>query len=97
MVYALNISDKFAPAKLSTIGQLLNVILPLMTIGGGLIFLVMILLGAFKYITNGDNPEALKKANATMVFAGIGLLIVVLSFVAVKLLGTLLGVNNILP
>lgn len=97
MVYALDISTKFAPSKLTTIGQLMNIVLPLMMSGAGLIFLVMLFNGAFNYLRGGDNPEMIKKAFSTMVWAVIGLGIVVSSFVAVKLLGNLLGIQNILP
>ena len=97
MLYAIEIKDKFAPACLTTIGQLLNVILPLMMSGAALIFLGMTLFGAFNLLTHGDNPEGIKKAYSTIVFAVIGLFIVIASFVGVKLIGKLLGVDNILP
>ena len=93
MVYALDISKSFEPAKVDSFGKLLNVVLPLATAGAALIFLVMVLRGAFMFMTNGDNPEGLKKAQSMMVFAVIGLLIVIVSFVAVQLIGRLLGVQ----
>jgi len=96
MVYAIDISENFAPAKITTIATLLNVVLPLLTTGAGLIFLVMALLGAFNLLTHGDNPEAVKKAYGTITYAVLGLLIVIISFVAVRLIGSMLKVD-ILP
>jgi hypothetical protein len=98
MVYALTINEgSFAPAKLSSIGQLMNVVLPLMMTAAAIMFLAMLLLGAFRVLRGGDNPESLKKGYATIVWSAIGLGIVVASFVVVKLLGSLLGIQNILP
>lgn len=94
MVYAaIEIKDKFAPAKIENIGQIVNLALPIMMTGGAIIFLVMALYGAFLFLTNGANPEGLKKARSTIIFAVIGLIIVVVSFVAVQILGKLLGVE----
>ncbi|PIQ72866.1 hypothetical protein COY13_01150 [Candidatus Roizmanbacteria bacterium CG_4_10_14_0_2_um_filter_36_35] len=98
MLYAMEINPTtFPPARLFNISQLLNVVLPLMMSGAALIFLVMTLYGAFNLLTHGDNPEAIKKAYSTIVFAVVGLVIVIASFVGVKLIGKLLGVGNILP
>ncbi len=93
MVYAIDISQNFEPAKLSNFGTVLNVILPTLILGAAVIFLAMILYGAFTYITAGDNPKNVQKATQIFIFAGIGLLIVVLSFTAVKLISYLLGVE----
>jgi hypothetical protein len=97
MVYAIDISQSFAPAKITTIATLLNIVLPLLTTGAGLIFLVMALLGGFNVLTHGDNPDALKKAYGTITYAILGLLIVIISFVAVRLIGKMLNIPNILP
>ena len=96
MVYALDISQNFAPAKITTIATLMNVVLPILTTGAGLIFLVMALYGAFNLLTHGDNPEAVKKAYGIITYAVIGLLIVIGSFVAVRVIGNMLHVD-ILP
>ncbi len=94
MIYALDIETKFAPAKISSIGTLLKIVLPLTMTGAALIFLTMTLYGAFRYLTSGDNPEALKKAQSTIMFAIIGLFIVIVSFVIVQVIGKLLNINQ---
>jgi len=99
MVYAIDISQEgnFEPAKISNISTLLNIILPLLTLGGALVFLVVCLFAAFKMITGGDNKEQIAQAQKTLAFAVVGLFVVVLSFLVVKLLGFVLGITNILP
>lgn len=92
----VNIQEKFAPAKIDSINKLLKIILPLVSAGAALIFLVMSLYGAFMYLTNGDKPDVLKKAQATIIFAVIGLFVVIFSFVAVSLLGKIFNIPNIL-
>lgn len=97
MVYALTINqDSFPAAKVAKIGDIMNLVLPLMLTGAGLIFLVMTLKAAFDILTNGDNPDALKKAYASIIYAFIGLIIVVASFLAIRLLGVVLN-TDIIP
>lgn len=87
----------FPPAKIASFATLLNIILPLLTIGAGLIFLVMLLYGAFTWLTAGDNMENVKKSQKILGFALAGLIIVIISFMAVKLLGIFFNVSDILP
>jgi len=98
MVYAMTIdANTFPAAKFSTVSTLLNIVLPLVMTGAGLIFLSMLLMAAFRIITNGDNAEALKKAYSSMMFSVIGLLIVISSFLVVRVIGSLLGAGNLIP
>lgn len=99
MVYAIDISQpgNFAPSKIANISTLLNLILPLLTMGAALIFLAMCIYAGFIIITNGNNKEKIGEAQKTFGFAMIGLLVVVISFIVVKLVGFILGVTNILP
>lgn len=98
MVYALTIdSTNFAPAKFASIANLLNVILPTVTIVIALAALVYMLYGTFLWITGGDNPEQIKKAQMTITFAIIGLFIVVFSFFVVKLIGYVLNIQSSVP
>jgi hypothetical protein len=87
MVLAMKIdATSFPPARIASFSQIINVALPIALTGAGLIFLAMTLYAAFNIMTHGDNPDALKKAVAGITTAVIGLAIVILSFVAVKLL-----------
>jgi magnesium-transporting ATPase (P-type) len=99
MVYAIDISQpgNFEPSKISNVSTLLNIILPFLTLGGALVFLAMSLWAGFKVITGGDNKEQISQAQKTLAFAVVGLIVVVSSFLLVKLIGFVLGINNILP
>lgn len=97
MVYAFTINPtNFPAAKIGKISDLMNVALPLAMTMGGLIFLAILLKSAFDILTNGDNPDALKKAYSSITTAVIGLIIVVASFLVIQLLGVVLK-TDILP
>jgi hypothetical protein len=94
MIYALDINqNNFPPAKITNFATILNVILPLLQAGAALLFLAMLLQAGFTWITAGDKAENLAKAQKRIIFAVIGLLIVVLSYVFVKILGYMLQIN----
>ncbi len=98
MVDAIDIQQSFAPAQhFNDLGDLVNLGLNFVMLGVGLIFLVMLFRGAFTLLTQGASADGVKKAYGTITFAVIGLFVVIFSFLAVKLLGRLLGVDNILP
>ncbi|OGK24462.1 hypothetical protein A2954_07515 [Candidatus Roizmanbacteria bacterium RIFCSPLOWO2_01_FULL_37_12] len=90
MVYAayqIN-STNFPPARIATFAHLLNVILPMLIIGAAILLLIMLLWGAFTRITSGGNPENLAKSQKIMTYAILGLVLVILSFLFVKLIST---------
>jgi len=91
MIYAFTIDPtSFPAAKVSKIGDIVNLALPLMMTGAGLIFLFVTLNAAFSILRNGDNPDALNKAYAVITTAVIGLIIVVASYLVIQLLGIVL-------
>ncbi|EKE15468.1 MAG: hypothetical protein ACD_12C00007G0004 [uncultured bacterium] len=91
MVQAFTIDqDSFPAAKITSIGQIVNLALPLAMTGAGIIFLVILLKAAFDIMTNGDNPDALKKAYGSITTAVLGLVIVVGSYLVIQLLGVVL-------
>lgn len=97
MVYAFTIDqNSFPAAKIGKVSDLLNLALPLAMTGAGLIFLFILLKAAYNIITNGDNPDALKKAYASIATAVLGLIIVVGSYLAIQVLGVVLK-TNIIP
>lgn len=97
MVQAFTINPTtFPAAKVGKIGSLINLALPLVMTCAGLIFLVILLKAAFDILSNGDNPDILKKAYGSISTAVLGLFIVIASFLAVQLLGVVLK-TDILP
>lgn len=92
MVYGLEINETtFPTARFANISSLLNIALPLVLAGAGLVFLMMALMSAFNILTHGDNPEILKKAYSSIIYAVVGLIIVIASFLIVRLIGGLIG------
>jgi len=62
-----------APKKLSdTIATVINII----SIFGGALAVIMIIVGGFRYITSGGSAEATKGARNTIVYALVGLVII---------------------
>ena len=64
----------------------------ILTIASGLILVVlfiMLVVGAFHYLTSLGNPEKLKKAQGTLKYAIIGLVIFLASFLILKVIDTL--------
>ncbi len=97
MIQAFTINqDSFPAAKIAKIGDVVNLALPLAMTGAGLIFLFITLNAAFSILRNGDNPDALKKAYASITTAVLGLVIVIVSFLAIQILGVVLK-TDILP
>jgi len=80
-------------AKFSSITIFVNLIIPIMMIGGGLITLVMLLLGAYTYLTSEGNAEKVKKAQSILMYAILGLFLIVASFILTKIIGYVLKVN----
>ncbi len=94
MIYAIDINQNtFAPAKYTNIATFINLIIPLLQLGAAIIFLIMLLYGAFIWITAGGNQENITKANKTFSYAVLGLVLVVISFFLVKLIGYVLRIN----
>lgn len=93
MVYAIDLrTDTANPLRhISTIGSIVNTILPILFIGAGLSFLGMIVLAGFIYLGSEGNPEKLKKAQQLIMSAVIGLAVVLMSYLLVKLIGSTLG------
>lgn len=94
-VFALDLNDTAQNplAKFSSISQFVNVFIPVLNIGAALVFLAMFLYAAYTWLTAGDNPEQIKKAQRTFTFAIFGLIVVVTSYLAIKLIGMVFNVD----
>ncbi len=95
IVYAANLADpNINPlAKFGDLGVILNVVIPLLTTGAGLLFLVMLVYGAFMYLQSGGKAENIKKAQSTLTFAIIGFVIVLCSYLIIKLIGVIFQIQ----
>ena len=93
--YAVDFSDKTINpiAKFGSISDFVNIAIPLMILVGGIATLSMLLMGAYKYLTSEGNPEKISKAQSTMLYAVIGLFIVVVSYILTKIIGAVFNVT----
>ncbi len=88
-------ASTFPVAQYSNIGVLMNIIGPVLVTGAALIFGVMLLYGAYTFLTAGSNSENLTKGKQIFVWAGIGLIVVVSATLMVRIIGTILNVNTV--
>jgi hypothetical protein len=58
----------------------------------GLIAVLMLVIGGFRYLTSAGNDEAVGKAKTTILYAIIGIVIVILSYAIVSTITTAFGV-----
>lgn len=85
----------FAPAKFGDFSSLLNLVIPLFTLGMLLVFLFMLLRASFIILTGAGVPEQVVKAQKTFMYAAMGLGVVLASFLLVKLIGVILNIPNL--
>lgn len=94
MILAIDINENnFAPAKISSIATLMKLILPFLMAGAGLFFLIILLKSAFRLLTAGDNKEVVTKTKRTIVFAVLGLILIISSFLLVRIIGMILKIQ----
>lgn len=76
---------------------LFSQIIGFLTLLGGLIFIVMFLNGAFKWITGGEDAGKIQKARDLMVQAVIGLIVMVAGYAIIGLIGSVVGFDMLNP
>ncbi len=74
------------------IGEVLTRIISALLLFAGATTILIFIWGCIKFITASGDPKGLEQAKNTIVYALIGLVIILLSFVIVKFFGNLLGV-----
>ncbi len=68
------------------IGSIIGAIIDILFGAAAVVALIYIIIGGYNYITSSGNPEALEAAKGTVMNAIIGLLIVLISYLAIDLL-----------
>ena len=76
----------------NNIGAVTTLLLRLLMLAAALGFLVMSLYGGFSWITSGGDPKNLEKSQKIFTSAIVGLVIVVVSYILVKLIGAMLNI-----
>lgn len=98
---AVSISTEFfsgqpGAARINSVGALVSVLLPNAIIAAGVIFFILMVLGAFGMIVSAGqeaNPQLTAKAKAAVTYGFVGFLIVVSAYFILQLVSTATGVN----
>lgn len=86
------ISPAYAqPAKFSDIEKVVQNIIGLLTPFAAIALLIMLVVGAFKFLTSGGDPKAVAGARSTLTYAIIGVILIIVSFLVLKLIEALTG------
>jgi len=80
-------------APFTSLGQVLNTLIPAAIITAGIITLIFIIIGGFQYITSGGDKVASQAARDRIVYAILGLIIIVASVAIIQVLGAVFGFN----
>lgn len=83
----------FPPARFVKISTFTNVLIPILLVGSAVVLLIILFRASFMIITAGGDPERVAAARTMFLYAFFGFIIIVLSFVIVKVLGFILGVD----
>lgn len=84
----------FAPAKFGSLDAIINLILPTLLVGAGVLFLVMLIVAGFWFMNSDGQPEHLKKVKNLLTYSIIGIAIVLVSFLIVKLIGNMFTIET---
>lgn len=94
MVYAIEINDKIFPAaRITSIGTLLNTLIPVFFIAMTLLFLLYLLWGGLDWIISGSNKENVIKAQSKWRYAILGFTVIMISILLVKVLGYITNIK----
>ncbi len=90
----INISPRegFIGANVS-LSQIFNNALQIVFSAAALLVFIFLIIGAFQWIASGGDKEAVGKARGRITAALVGLLILALSFVIIRLVGNIVGVD----
>ncbi len=73
------------------IGDVINLVLPLIFYVAGVFMLFYLLLAGYKYMMSNNDPKLMEEARNNLTYAVVGFLVVFASYWAVKYLGNALG------
>ena len=77
--------------------NLISTVVGFLTIVAGISFILYFIIAGFSWITAGGDPEKVKKAQANITNALIGLIIVAIAYTVTAIVGSLLGFDILNP
>jgi cytochrome bd-type quinol oxidase subunit 2 len=79
----------------ASFSQILLTVIQILLAVAGLVAVVFLIIGGFRYITAGGNEESSESAKKTITNAIIGIVIIILSFVIVRVIANALISNTV--
>ncbi len=58
-----------------------------------IVFLIMLLVGGFKYLTSAGNPKTVEAAKGTLTAAFLGLILIVGAYIILRLIASFTGIT----
>mgnify|MGYP001592809766 CR=1 FL=1 len=75
----------FSPAGLfNNLGELMSNIIQIMISIGGILCIIFIIVGGFKFVTSGGDEKKLASAKGTLTYAIVGLIVIILAFAMIQ-------------
>ena len=81
------------PAQLSDIGTVVQNVIKLLAPAAAIAFLVMLLVGAYKFMTSGGDPKGAASARSTLTYALIGVVLLAVSWLILQIVNGLVSGN----
>ena len=78
------------------IGGFINILIPVIFFGAGVLLLLYFISGGFTLMTSGGDPKKAAAGKEVLKNALLGFVIIFISFWVVEVVATLLGLNSIL-
>jgi len=86
-----NIQTKDGVATIQGLEGLFSNVVSVILGFGGIVLFVLLIVGGFNYLTSGGDPKKIEGAKATLTYAIIGIVVLVLAFLIIRLIETLTG------
>ena len=81
--------------NITSIGDIISLILPYLLGGAGLILLLMIIFSGFQFLTSAGDEKGMQAAKGRLTAALAGFIIIFLAYWIVRLVGQILGIQAI--
>lgn len=81
------------PAQISSLLTVMEKVISFLAPVAAIAFFIMLVIGAYKFITSGGDPKGVGAARSTITYAVIGVVLVVAAWLILQLIGSLTGAD----
>lgn len=89
----LGLIDRAPEEAVATFAGAISSIIGILTLAGGLWFLIQFILGSYQFITSGGESQKIKEAQQKLTYSFVGLFLIVSAIFILRLMATLLHVE----